>query len=87
MSRRCVICYLSVAVGQSLVFAFFVVVNFVDELSVPVAAYISFNRESGELPMSSHAQMLKYEPSLRCHNIKQAPFSNKNSVFPRFLNE
>ena len=38
-------------------FAFFAVVNFVDELSVPVAAYISFNRESGELPMSSLAQI------------------------------
>ena len=42
------------AVIQSSVLAFFAVVNVVNELSVPVAAYSSYNEESN-LPISAHA--------------------------------
>ena len=42
------------AVSQPSMFAFFAVVNVVNELSVPLAAYSSFNEESN-LPISAHA--------------------------------
>ena len=74
------------AVIQSSVFAFFAVVNVVNELSVPVDAYSSYNEESN-LPISAQALLPRVSTSPRYHDIKQAPTSNKHSLFPRFLNE
>ena len=47
------------AVSQSSVFAFFAVVNVVNEFSVLVAAYSSFNEESN-LPISAHVLLCAF---------------------------